>query len=396
MKGCILIVQFDAHMTGSAFSGLILANGLREAGWETVVVFGHSGPMIDQFRASSHQVKIVPHKNWIRTDHFFHFVKVVASELRASDAFKDVIKEVNPEAVYINTSVSFAAAHAANKLGYRVIWHLRELFADVGGEMKVPFGLKWGIRSVLKSYPQALVAISNAVASNMLGNGVKNAHIVPNAVSASFFEYEKSKQQARIQLGLPEKGFVVGVPGTLRPMKGHPFFFKAIAQCIRENPDLTVAVTGGGEPGYVAELTELVASLGIGSVVRFLGYMEDMPALYRACDVVCVPSRAEPFGRTVIEAFAIGVPVVATAVGGIMEIVDHGKNGLLVNYGDETGLAQALLRVLNDEDFAVRLSNSALQKATSHYHESTYKTRISQIVSDVCGVKGEHVLELNA
>ena len=396
MKGRILIVQLDAHLTGSAFSGLILANGLREAGWETVVVFGHDGPIIDRYKAASHHVKIVPHKNWIRTDRLMHFAKVIATELKAANTFEDVIKEVDPEAVYINTSVSFAAARAANKLGYRVIWHLRELFADVGGEMKVPFGLKWGIRSVLKSYAQVRVAISNAVATNMLGNARKHVHIVPNAVSDSFFTYARNEQQARRVLGLPQEGAIIGVPGTLRPMKGHPFFFEAIASLIHDHPGLTIAVTGGGEGRYVAELKRMVEALDISSNVLFLGYVEDMPAFYRACNVVCIPSRAEPFGRTVIEAFATGVPVIASSVGGIKEIVDHEENGLLVNYGDKAALAATLLRVLEDKELAARLRKNALQKAKSHYHEDVYKARISQIVSDVCETQDEYEPVLNA
>ena len=226
----------------------------------------------------------------------------------------------------------------------------------------------------------------NSVANNMLGNAGEDVHIVPNAVSASFFEYAESKQQARRTLGLQEKGPIIGVPGTLRPMKGHPFFFEAIVPIVKGHPDLLVAVTGGGESGYVEELKGIVDSLGIRPNVHFLGYLEDMPAFYRGCDVVCIPSRAEPFGRTVIEAFATSVPVIATAVGGIVEIIEHEENGILVNYGDRTALASALLGILQDKDLSSRLSNNALQTAMSHYHESLYKTRISQIVSDISQV----------
>ena len=62
--------------------------------------------------------------------------------------------------------------------------------------------------------------------------------------------------------------------------------------------------------------------------IHFVGWVEDMPAFYRACDMVCIPSRAEPFGRTAIEAFAVGTPVVATAVGGLQEIVEDERTGL--------------------------------------------------------------------
>ena len=385
MKGRILIVQFDSNMTGSAFSGLILANGLREAGWETIVAFGHEGPMVDKFEAELHEVRIVPHKNWIRTDRFFHFIKVISKEFQASKAFEALMAEVKPELVYINTSVSFAAARAARRLKKPIIWHLRELFSDVGGEMKVPFRFAAGIRFVLTSYAHQLIAISEAVAKNMLGNSANRAIIVPNAVDARFFDTSLDMKQARRSMGMPEDGYIIGVPGTLRPMKGHPFFFEAVVPLLKSRSDLSVVVTGGGESKYVQEVKDLVDALGIDSSVQFLGYIEDMPAFYRACNAVCIPSVAEPFGRTVIEAFSTGVPVVATAVGGINEIIDQEKNGLLVPYGDKAALVEALEKLINEKHLGALLSTRALEKARSHYHESAYKSQINEIVSRVQG-----------
>ena len=394
MKKRILIVQFDAHLTGSAFSGLMLADGLREAGWETIVVFGHEGPMIERYRASSHQVHVIPHKNWIRTNRLLHFIKVASKEFHTAISFEAVIKEHKPDIVYINTSVSFAAAQAARQLGYPVIWHIRELFSDVGGEMKVPFGFKWLIQLIFRTYSTQLVTISKAVSSNMLGKEVKKVHIVPNAVSTSFFNDVPDRKHARKKFDLSQNGRIIGVPGTLRPMKGHPFFLHAVAPLLDAHPDLFIAITGDGEDKYVRELKELVDALHIGARTRFLGSIDDMPSFYRACDVVCIPSVAEPFGRTVIEAFATGVPVVATDVGGIKEIVDHEKNGLLIPYGNQEALTTALMRILDDKDLSDRLSTSARQKAESHYHESSYKSRICQIVAAISGIRDERELAL--
>src|SRR5207248_4108745 len=122
--------------------------------------------------------------------------------------------------------------------------------------------------------------------------------------------------------------------GTLRPVKGHPFFLDAAAAAIKRIPDCRFVIAGTGEARYVEALKAQVAMLGLTAGVRFLGKVEQMPAFYRACDVVCVPSMSESFGRTVIEAFASLTPVVATAVGGMRETVEHGRTGLLVAYGD--------------------------------------------------------------
>jgi glycosyltransferase involved in cell wall biosynthesis len=106
-----------------------------------------------------------------------------------------------------------------------------------------------------------------------------------------------------------------------------------------------------------------------------------MRHFYRACDVVCVPSRAEPFGRTVIEAFAVGAPVVASAVGGICETIADGRTGFLVQFDDAEGLARALQRLLREADLGTRLADAARQDALDKYRVSTYHARINEIVA---------------
>ena len=108
-----------------------------------------------------------------------------------------------------------------------------------------------------------------------------------------------------------------------------------------------------------------------------------MRPFYRACDVICVPSQSESFGRTVIEAFASNVPVLATRVGGIPEIIDDGVNGLLVSYGDEHALTSRLRELLQNEPLRKQLSARAFEKAKREYHEATYKARICRVVEEL-------------
>jgi len=176
---------------------------------------------------------------------------------------------------------------------------------------------------------------------------------------------------------------VIGVPATLRPMKGHPFFFEAVAPVLRERSGLRVAVTGEGRADFTAQLKEQMRRLGIRDRVGMLGWVRDMPAFYRACDLVCIPSRAEPFGRTAIEAFAVGTPVVATAVGGLRDIVTDGVTGRLVPYGDESELAAAMRELLDQPELSQKMTANARQTASDQYHERAYNKRIMEILASV-------------
>lgn len=382
----LLLVQYSSNLDGSAFSGLMLANGLREAGWDTHVTFAFEGPIIERYRADGHEVRVVPHKSWLRTRHHAYFVRNFLRERAAARRFDEVFAEVQPDLVYVNTCVSLAGVIAARRHRAPCLWHLRELFDDVGGEMRVPFGFKPFVRACIRTRATRLVVNSEAVARNMLGPSASPVDVVPNAVNASFFEHTGDQQTARRKLGLPEQGTLLGVPGTLRPMKGHPFFFNALRDL--GDADLVVAVTGGGTSAYTQELKALTERLGVAAQVRFMGYVEDMRSFYRACDLVCIPSVAEPFGRTVIEAFAAGTPVVATAVGGIRETVVDGHTGMLVAYGDTKALANRLRQVVEDAALRETLRANALAKATEAYHESVYKARICRIAAETCSGAG--------
>lgn len=376
----ILIVQYSANLDGSAYSGLMSANGFRERGWETHVVFRCDGPVIERYRAAGHKAHFIRHENWLRNGHLIRFLKNTVKEWQASSQISELIAHIRPDVVYVNTAASLAGILSARRNHLPRVWHLRELFADVGGEMNAPRLLHGVVQRSFAALADRTIVNSRAVAVNMLHEGAANCEIVPNGVEAGFFNDRRTKEECKIFFQLPNNIQTLGVPGSLRPMKGHEFFFEALKELGIINFDWLVAVTGTGDPSFVSHLQSFVRRLGLESRVRFLGTVEDMIAFYRACDVVCIPSKAEPFGRTVIEAFAAGTPVIATAVGGMKETIRDGESGLLVEYGNRTQLASAIQRMLTDSALRARVRETAATSARSQFHESIYKARIVDIV----------------
>lgn len=368
-------------------SGLLTAAALRGAGCHVDVAFGYSGVMRSRYEELGCIAHVAPHGGWLRGGNALGSARRLLREWRAARPFVALMRQTKPDLVYINSLVSLAPALAARRLGIPCVWHVRELFVEVGGEMHAPaFGGKRLVRWALRRLANRVVCISQAVAENVLGRPERfPMMLVPNAVDDSYFEAPGGQAECRRRLGMPETGRIVGVPGTLRPVKGHPFFLEAAAEVARKSPDVVFAITGEGETKFRQELDKIVGRLGLADRVRFLGTLADMRLFYRACDAVCVPSRSESFGRTVIEAFASGTPVVATAVGGIRETVDDGQTGLLVPYGDVPALTGALLRLLSDPALRDSLAHAAREKAQAEYRAETYQRRIVEIVTAVAG-----------
>jgi D-inositol-3-phosphate glycosyltransferase len=170
---------------------------------------------------------------------------------------------------------------------------------------------------------------------------------------------------ARRRLGLPERGHVVAFVGRIQPLKAPDVLLRAVARLPREELDrLTVAVAGGNS-GSGLDLAGLAGSLGIASAVRFLPPLghDRLPDLYRAADLVAVPSYNESFGLVALEAQACGTPVVAAAVGGLVTAVRDGVSGILVDGHDPRAWAHVLGALLAAPERRTRLARGAIEHA---------------------------------
>ena len=383
-----LFVQYDAQVGGSPISGAMVVGALVDAGWQIDAVFASDGPMIRRYEELGCRAHVLAHGQWLRGGSAWRRARRWGRELGATGRFVRLMRRLKPDLVYVNTITGLAAVTAARLLRVPSVWHIRELFDDVGGEMHAPLGGKALARWAVARLPSRVVVISEAVAENVLGGRQSpQVAVIPNAVGPRFFEEQRSAAECRAMFGLPTGVPLIGVPGTLRPVKGHEFFFAAARRVGETSPECRFAVTGAGPADYRARLEAQATEAGLCDRTYFLGPVADMPAFYRACDVICVPSRSEPFGRTVIEAFAVGTPVVATAVGGMRETIKHEKTGLLVDYGDAEGLSAALLRVLADRALACRPASAGRDHALECYREELYQDRIGRLVEGPVGQK---------
>ncbi|MCL2700100.1 MAG: glycosyltransferase [Phycisphaerae bacterium] len=208
------------------------------------------------------------------------------------------------------------------------------------------------------------------------GIAADRIEVVYNGVDPSRFEGLPSPAAARASLGLPTAGPLVVQVGTLRGVKDHPTALRAFARVVRELPAARIAFAGDG-PDQAA-CRALSAELGIESSVHWLGSRSDVPNVLAAGDVMLMTSLSEAHSVSLLEAMAAGLPVVATAVGGIPETVADGETGLLAPRGDDAGLAAHLVTLLRDDTRRRRMGQAGLTKVhdqflRSRMHERYYK-----------------------
>jgi glycosyltransferase involved in cell wall biosynthesis len=183
---------------------------------------------------------------------------------------------------------------------------------------------------------------------------------------------EAEAQAARAALGVSPAEVLIGVFGRLQRWKGQDIFVEAAARVAAMRDGVRFLVVGGSvfglEPEFLEGLQRRVAEAGLGDKITFTGFRTDVPALMAACDLVCHTSRVpEPFGMVIIEAMALGRPVIASRGGGPSEIIESGTSGILVEAEDPEALAREMLRLCDDPAERRRLGENAAQRVKDNF-----------------------------
>lgn len=236
----------------------------------------------------------------------------------------------------------------------------------------------------LAACTDALIAVAPCVRDDLLALGIGREdqwHVVPVGVDVKALLNDRvPRDEARARLGLPLEGSAIGVVGRLTPIKDHRTFFEAAAKVVAERPDTTIVVAGDGE---LRSRLESDARTVLGDRVRFLGWVHDLPALYGALDVVALTSRLEGTPVSLIEAAASGTPAVATAVGGVAEVVRDRETGVLVPPNDPVAVAAQLLTLLADPHGARRMGEEGARWVEKRFSQQRLADDISELYNEL-------------
>ncbi len=244
-----------------------------------------------------------------------------------------------PSLVYVSDYVTWRSSvlAAARLLGIATVVHVR---SPLGGNARDPELLK---ATIVVGNSEATV---RALRERRPGDSVR---VVYNFVDFARFAGARDRRTEFFAAGTP----VVGFLGVFRPEKGIEYFLQMAARLAASRPDIRFLAVGGesavNDIGWFPKMRAHAQELGIGDRVHFTGSRDDVPDMMRSMDVLVVPSLNEGFGRVIIEANAVGIPVVGANAAGIPEVIEDGKTGLLVPPKDAEAMAAAVARLLDDD-----------------------------------------------
>jgi glycosyltransferase involved in cell wall biosynthesis len=335
----MLSLHIDTARTwrGGQNQALLTVLGLRGLGHRTVLVAHPQGELRRRAAEGLDLIGLAPRSEL---------------DLAAAWRLARVLKQIQPEVVHAHDPHGVAIAAAA--LGFGGVASKPTLVAS----RRVDFALKMNALSQWK-YRQvaAFLCASDAIRQILIGQGIprERALTIHEGIDLAHVD-AAPPASVREAFWLPHGAPVVGCIGALVEHKGHRYLVHAAADIVRAVPDARVVILGEGD--LRDELTRMVHELGLERHVLLPGFRPDVLSLLKGFDLCVMPSITEGLGTSILDAMACSKAVVASAVGGIPEVVDTEVTGLLVPPRDASALGAAIVRLLRDPALADRFARA--------------------------------------
>ncbi|MFA5373693.1 MAG: glycosyltransferase family 4 protein [Candidatus Omnitrophota bacterium] len=379
IKVCQVITRMD--WGGSPDILRVLCRGLDPVVFDVSLIIGKTG------HASA--------KTRVFLDEFKGKVTVIKQLKRDISLFDDIMAFFKLYRVFRETGFDVVHTHTA-KAG--ALARIAAYFAGVPAIIHTPHGHNFYgyfnaffsvlvriIEKLLGCFTDRIMVLTELEKSDHIKYRVANRGklvLISQGLDLSGFDPDnKNNISVKESLGISGNFLVAGFVGRLEPVKGPQYFIKAAKKILEKREGVKFVLSGEGS--LRRELEEAVASWGLSEQIVFLGWQENIPGIMSAMDMLVLPSLNEAVGIVLIEAQSLGIPVVASNVGGIPEVVKDGQTGLLVAQADPDALAQAMLKLLSDPALRRSMSGSALAWCRDRFKAEAMVDKVTRMYEEV-------------
>ncbi len=338
----ILHVDTEKGFRGGELQALLLMAGLKKRGHENLLAASNER-LIKKAQNICETVLTISHRRISDIVNIFKISKFI--EFSKADV------------IHLHTAHSHLIGGIAGKIKHKPVVVTR----------RVDFPIK--SRFKYNRLADKVIVISKAIEKVLINGGVEKEKIVlvPSGIDTTKFDNPKRGDYLFREFNIPDKRLMVGTIAHLTDHKGHKYLLDAIPIVLKEFPHSFFLFVGDGELKYSLKTKSRI--LGIKDKVFLTGFREDIPEILSVLDLFVLPSHLEGLCTSLMDAMYMGVPVVATTAGGIPEVVENEKTGLLVPSKDPKTLARAIIDLLKDEDkrktFAAEGKKRVLEKFTA-------------------------------
>lgn len=277
--------------------------------------------------------------------------------------------------LHSNNGIYYPGILAARLMGIPVICHLRSLPANYF--TKQP-GLSY-LNRFFGKFADKLVAISGSVRLEYIKLGFNHEKIAVIETGIDMDDILKQSREGDVRkiYNIDGKSKILGAIGRLSWEKGIEYLVNALPVILQKVPNLVCIIVGDGP--LVSKVKERITALGLSRHVIFTGLLTNPYYVLRALDVLIVPSLKEGRGRVVMESMLLGVPVIASKVGGVCELIKENVDGMFIKPADPNDIAEKVTTLLNNDELRLSLIKNALSKATKQFDAKVEAVRLMNV-----------------
>jgi len=388
----VAFIQQEARMGGVEFSTLNLATRLNRSRFTPLVICPSEGDLPRHCEERGIPVAIVPRPRLFSVGIQFgqHIITNPAALAFNAFAFLPaavrLARFLRSHADLIVTKgmmAHFYGGLAARLAHLPCIWHIQDRVNEQRGFGLYPSILSWGARA----FANRVIVDGEAIFKQLDPWARQKASVIYNGVDTEEFNPQVDGRSVRTEFNIPFDVPLIGTVARLVPWKGHHVFLDAIATLAGEFPEARFIIVGApvfDTQEYANRLRTQAKQLGLEKRVCFAGFRWDLPQVLAALDIFVHPAlEKDTSPLTVISAMASGKAIIASAVEGVREIIEHEREGLVVPPGDVEALAQAIRRLLTDPNLRHKLSQGARARAVQELSVNQSVRRVEEVLEVV-------------
>jgi glycosyltransferase involved in cell wall biosynthesis len=381
----ICFLSHTSELNGAELNLLQILGKIDRQKFYPSIIMPREGLLFKEAKKLGIEAEVIPAKWWL-TEEGKMWKQPIAWILnrRAVLGLARWIEKKQIDLVFSNSSASFSGALAAKKTQVPHVWYIHEILGGKSPQLTYMFGQRALARKIVRFSCRVLV---NSLATGAFFEDRKNVQLVYNGVLLETEDISETRILGRTW-GLDDQDIVFGMVGKICEEKGQREVITALGMLGKDRPLKLLVVGEMKSRTYFAELARMCRAYDIRDRVIFTGYRRDVLHMLRLMDCLIVASRAESFGRTVIEAMSVRTPVIAVKSGGIPEIISHGTNGFLLNSRTPEAIRDGMVSFLNDRDAHARNAEEGYRTVRDKFLLSIQVKKIEQVLEECLDKQG--------
>jgi glycosyltransferase involved in cell wall biosynthesis len=345
-------------------------------------VVSAAGPLVDKLTLANIPVTVI-NLGIIRRKYFtpLGIINRINKWYKANDLLNKYIQQNGIELIYANTTAVLLGAYLANKNKIKHVWHVHEI-------IEKPKFLFLAIQWIMKHYTSTIICVSKAVQEHWSKN-------VPSLLSKMQVVYngigpvEKSTDaNFKIQYQIPERAIVIGMAGRVHYWKGQQYFLQIAEQLLKRSTEnnqakpLYFIITGDAFPGYeylVDDMKDFIKKNNLEGRIFYTGFEDKMDKFYSSIDLLILPSQLpDPLPTVVLEAMQYGIPVVATAQGGALEMIAENETGIFIPINSVEAAADKIFELIHS-DHRNNMCSHSMERVKNYFSDTSFENQIATI-----------------